>query len=159
LFELNVGCRFYQRHSVFVCTLVVLGWLRLEFICVDFSAFPMGNFMRYRCGCYRWELAIQLLLAHGADPKEGGRTLLDLASKEGHLEVVQGLLALRENVHVRDDQGLTPFHWQVAPRNRERGSPGIIARARCGGNIGLSCPRLSMLASALYEHYQYQKPY
>jgi hypothetical protein len=104
----------------------------------------VGNCTRCRRGRYRREL-VQLPLAHGADPnsqEEGGRTLLDLASEEGHLEVVQVVTGSRANVHVRDNQGLTPF--QVASRIREslRGGHGIIARARRGENIAFSCPRL-----------------
>jgi len=98
---------------------------------------------------------------HGAVPnsqEEGGRTLLHLASEEGHLEVVQGLLVLGANVHVRDNKGLTPFQvpWR---REIERGGRGSIARGWCGENIALPCPGLCMLVSALYELYQCQQPY
>jgi ankyrin repeat protein len=55
---------------------------------------------------------VQLLLHHSANPHTqglDGRTLLHVASQNGHLNAVEQLLELGANVHVRDHCGLTPF--------------------------------------------------
>lgn len=45
------------------------------------------------------------------DAKNQGRTALQIASYQGHLEVVKTLLQAHANVDLRDDEGDTALHY------------------------------------------------
>lgn len=45
------------------------------------------------------------------DAKNQGRTALQIASYQGHLEVVKALLQAHANVNLRDDEGDTALHY------------------------------------------------
>lgn len=45
------------------------------------------------------------------DAKNQGSTALQIASYQGHLEVVKALLQAHANVDLRDDEGDTALHY------------------------------------------------